>query len=245
MRKALAIVLVFALLMLSACSGLSKTPTKETSNVDQTASRPEATTPTEPTPEPTPEPEATTPAGGFVTTTPVKLPLKLQTPLAWVYIDPTEDDLDKLVERLGDAGFAENILKQAKSGDVVFFYDTANYTDAFKSNMNISRQEGIGLEQADLPNVINDIKVSCERDFSKAPFEGFTWLMEPQGKTLGGNYYVVFVANYTAGLPITGVMAYTIYNGALYNFTYSVPQEIYGDAIYANFEKVLSSVEFL
>ncbi|MCL1847894.1 MAG: hypothetical protein FWF91_08060 [Coriobacteriia bacterium] len=260
MKRALIIVFTIAVLLLAACSGSPKTsgspPAGGTSGGDQsTAPAESSTTPEESSAVPEESSAAKTPASteqeakpsgsGYYTTAPERLPLTLQTPDAWIYIDPSEADMDKLVGVLGDAGFAESILQQVKNTDIVIFYDTANYTADFKANMNITMQDVGPISQNDLANSIDNIKLSCETSFSQAPFEKFSWIEAPNGQTLGGNYYVVFVANYTSGIPITGVMAYAVHNNHLFQFTYSIPQSAYNDKIYDEFEKMLSSVEFL
>jgi hypothetical protein len=249
MKKACAVVfaIILSFSVLAACSGAPKAEKDPSSNImsspeDQSASQPESPKPEE---SPDPAPDAAASGTGSYTTTPEKLPLSLETPGTWMYVDPSIDDLERLTELLGNAGFAENILQQAKDSDVVFFYDTANYDTDFRTNMNILRQDAGSLDQSGLSGVAADLKAICERDFSQAPFEGFSWVMEPQGKTLGSNYYLVYISNYTAETPITGVMAITIYNNHLYQFTYSIPQSIYKDTMYADFERILSSVEFL
>ncbi|MCL1890474.1 MAG: hypothetical protein FWG00_00340 [Coriobacteriia bacterium] len=242
----LTITLATTLLLLVACS--SSSAASEDSTVDKSDTTEQATPETSDIPSATEAPEdssnSSTSGTGFYVTTSEKLPLKLETPDAWVYVDPTESEKEKLVGTIGDAGFVEDVMEQVRNSDVVFFYDTANYSDNFKPNMNILKQGAIDMKQSELSGAAGDIKTASERDFSKAPFEKFSWVAEPQGKKLGSNYYVVFVANYTAGVPITGIMAYTIYDGYLYQFTYSITQDAYTNDIYSTYEKVLASVEF-
>ncbi|MCL1796723.1 MAG: hypothetical protein FWG24_00115 [Eggerthellaceae bacterium] len=237
MKKALVSILAIALLSLAACAAAPETDNLD-NEIDQTPPQVEPSTDVDAEADETPS------ENGFYITRPEKLPLQLETPDAWVYVDPSENDLAKLTELLGDAGVAETILQQVKDSDVVFFYDTAHYSGDFRTNLNITKQSANNIKQNQLAGLVPDIKASCERDFSQVPFENFSWVMEPQGKTLGDNYYVVFIANYAMGTAITGVMAYTIYGDSLYQFTYSVPQDLYNDEFLADFEKVLSSVKF-
>ena len=191
-----------------------------------------------------PEQKAIAPVDGFNTTTSNKFPIKIQTPKDWVYIEPTAELTDEIAAVLKRANFDSGVIEYYKDTNIIVFIDKANATDTFSPNFNVT-QTSTSDKQSDLPDAIAAAKTMIESSFSTL-YENFKWVILPKGKTIGNNYYIIMASSYTAMKQnVTGYQAITAYNGQLYAFSYTITPEMHSDDLFAVFEKVLSSVEFV
>ena len=192
-----------------------------------------------------PAQESVSSVNGYYSTTPEKLPMKIQTPKAWTYIDPTNEQKDEITDILEGGNVGQDILEQIKNNPMIYFYDKDNATKEFATNFNVIGASTGGVKQSELVGAVAEIKAMYESQFTVAPFEGFEWVMEPVGKTLGNNFFVVMISDYKlVGKAVTGCQAMTFYNGQSYTFTYSIDPSKYQDKLFADFEQVLATVEF-
>ena len=170
--------------------------------------------------------------------------MKIQTPKDWFYIEPTAELTDEIAAVLKSANFDAGLIEFYKDTNIIIFIDKANATDAFSPNFNVT-ETSTSDKQSDLPDEIAGAKTMIESAFNELT-ENFTWVITPNGKIIGNNYYIVMATNYTSmDKNLMGYQALTIYNGQLYAFTYTVTPEMHSDDLFAVFEKVLSTVEFV
>jgi len=151
---------------------------------------------------------------------------------------------DEIAAVLKRANFDSGVIEYYKDTNIIVFIDKANATDTFSPNFNVT-QTSTSDKQSDLPDAIAAAKTMIESSFSTL-YENFKWVILPKGKTIGNNYYIIMASSYTAMKQnVTGYQAITAYNGQLYAFSYTITPEMHSDDLFAVFEKVLSSVEFV
>ena len=183
---------------------------------------------------------------GYDATTIDKLAMKVQTPQAWICLDPAVEQTDEMKAILEKAKMDQAMIERLKSLSMAYFFDTEHMTDSFVANFNVLSSDAINTSQNNLLSGLQRVKKAFENQYSAHPYKNFKWVVEPAGTVLGNNYFIVMVANYTfEGQDMTNCQAMTIYNGKSYTFTYAALQQMYSEEMAAAFEKVLETVEFI
>ena len=230
MKKTLVIVLAVVLLLLAGCSS-SKQSQDSAASQDPAISDPEQ--------------KSIEAVDGYYATTPTKLPMKIQTPIAWAHCDPEDEDSELIAGYLAEGRISYDLLDRIKNNPMIVFFDTANTTDTFISSINVIGFDAEGLTLSDFQKSEADMSEGYKKRYIDASMEDFEWIVEPKGKTLGNNYYFVMVFSFTnSGYAFADCQAMTIYKGQNYMFTYTLPQNSYQNEMLTEFEKVLSTVEF-